>query len=600
MTTTFAELGLSEPILRSLTALGYEEPTPVQEQAIRLLLAGSDLIAQAQTGTGKTAAFALPIIERLAEGAKAGRAPQALVMTPTRELAMQVAEAFHTYGRHRGVVALPVYGGQPIERQLGALKRGVDVVVGTPGRLLDHMRRGTLDLSGLRTVILDEADEMFAMGFVEDIGSILDATPTERQTALFSATMPGPVARLASAYLREPARVTVGTTGMSVPQIRQIYYEVGGRDKFEALARVLDFERPTSAIVFCRTKVEVDSLGDRLVGRAYPAETLHGDLSQVQRDRVMQRFRAGQAEILVATDVAARGLDVEQVSHVINYDLPHDPENYVHRIGRTGRAGRVGCAVTLVTPRERRAMQSIARVTGADIQRQVMPTVADVLARRQEQFKETLRETIAGEGLEPFVIMAESLGEDYSPTMLAAAAFKLLLGEQPAEGGVDMAREADGSGRRDADGPGRRDRPDRGEERAARGERWGAGVKSGPGRGERAGRDRGERDRGAAERGTGDRGPGPKRAGFQTAPGLQRLFIDMGREDGLRPADLVGAIAGEANIPGSSIGAIDMYDRFCFVEVPQAAAEQVLKALSSAMVRGRKVKATVARPMVRR
>jgi ATP-dependent RNA helicase DeaD len=291
---------------------------------------------------------------------------------------------------------------------------------------------------------------------------------------------------------------------------------------------------------------------------------------------------------------------VEQVSHVINYDLPHDPENYVHRIGRTGRAGRVGCAVTLVTPRERRAMQSIARVTGADIQRQVMPTVADVLARRQEQFKETLRETIAGEGLEPFVIMAESLGEDYSPTMLAAAAFKLLLGEQPAEGGVDMAREADGPGRRDADGPGRRDRPDRGEERAARGERWGAGPKSGPGRGERAGRDRGERDRGAAERGTGDRGPGPKRAGFQTAPGLQRLFIDMGREDGLRPADLVGAIAGEANIPGSSIGAIDMYDRFCFVEVPQAAAEQVLKALSSAMVRGRRVKATVARPMVRR
>ncbi|MFI0608571.1 MAG: DEAD/DEAH box helicase [Anaerolineae bacterium] len=592
MTTTFAALGLSDPILRSLVELGYEEPTPVQAQAITLLLAGSDLIAQAQTGTGKTAAFALPIIERLAEGAKAGRAPQALVMTPTRELAMQVAEAFHTYGRHRGVVALPVYGGQPIERQLGALKRGVDVVVGTPGRLLDHMRRGTLDLTALRTVILDEADEMFAMGFVEDIGSILDATPAERQTALFSATMPGPVARLASAYLREPARVTVGTSGMSVPQIRQIYYEVGGRDKFEALARVLDFERPTSAIVFCRTKLEVDSLGDRLVGRAYPAETLHGDLSQVQRDRVMQRFRAGQAEILVATDVAARGLDVEQVSHVINYDLPHDPENYVHRIGRTGRAGRLGCAVTLVTPRERRAMQSIARVTGADIQRQVMPTVADVLARRQEQFKQTLRETMAGGGLEPFIIMAESLGEDYSPTELAAAAFKLLLGEQKPESSVDLAR--------DGDGPGRRDRPDRDEERAARGERWGAGGKGGAGRGDRPGRDRDRGAGGPADRGAGDRGPGPKRAGFQTAPGLQRLFIDMGREDGLRPADLVGAIAGEANIPGASIGAIDMYDRFCFVEVPQASAEQVLKALSSAMVRGRKVKATVARPMVRR
>jgi ATP-dependent RNA helicase DeaD len=587
MTTTFADLGLSEPILQALIELGYEEPTPVQAQAIALLLAGSDLIAQAQTGTGKTAAFALPIIERLAPGARAGRAPQALVMTPTRELAVQVAEAFHTYGRHRGVVALPVYGGQPIERQLGALKRGVDVVVGTPGRLLDHMRRGTLDLSALRTVILDEADEMFAMGFVEDIGSILDATPAERQTALFSATMPGPVARLASAYLREPARVTVGVAGGSVPQIRQICYEVGGRDKFEALARVLDYEQPTSAIVFCRTKLEVDSLGDRLVGRAYPAETLHGDLSQVQRDRVMQRFRAGQAEILVATDVAARGLDVEQISHVINYDIPHDPENYVHRIGRTGRAGRTGCAITLVTPRERRGLQNIARATGADIQRQNLPTVGDVLVRRREQFKETLQETIAGEGLEPFVILAESMGEEYSPTLLAAAAFKLLLGEQALEREDALARETALSGRRD--------RPERDDDRPSRADRWSSGGK-GAGRGERGDRS----GRGARDRGDDGRGAGPRRAGFAPAPGLQRLFIDMGREDGLRPADMVGAIAGEAGIPGSAIGAIDLYDRFCFVEVPQAVAEQVLKALSTAMVRGRRVKATVARPMVRR
>src|SRR5262249_54354247 len=359
-TTSFAELGLSEPTLRAIAELGYEEPTPIQARTIAQMRAGADIIAQAQTGTGKTAAFALPIIEGLQPDA---RAPQALVMTPTRELAVQVAEAFHSYGKHHDIAILPVYGGQPIDRQLRALSRGVQVVVGTPGRLLDHIRRGTLKLDQVRTVVLDEADEMLDMGFIEDIEAILAETPQERQTTLFSATIPTPIAELAHKYMREPERISVATEQMTVPQIRQIYYEVGARDKFEVLGRVLDFEMPEAAIVFCRTKSEVDSLGERLIARAYPAETLHGDLSQIQRDRVMGRFRTGQVELLVATDVAARGLDIEHVSHVINYDIPLDPEVYVHRVGRTGRAGRSGCAITLVTPRERRLLRYIERVT---------------------------------------------------------------------------------------------------------------------------------------------------------------------------------------------------------------------------------------------
>src|SRR5258708_5832661 len=378
--TTFDELGLSERTLKAITELGYEEPTPIQAQTITQMLNGTDVIAEAQTGTGKTAAFALPIIEKLhADGSD----PQALVLTPTRELAVQVAEAFHSYGKHHHVSVLPVYGGQPIERQLRALDRGVQIVVGTPGRLLDHIRRGTLRLAQVSTVILDEADEMLAMGFIEDIETILSETPAERQTGLFSATIPQEIANLAKRYMHDPQRITVQAAQLTVPQVRQIYYEVGSRDKLEVLGRVLDYERPTSAIIFCRTKSAVDELGERLTARAYPAETLHGDLSQVQRDRVMGRFRTGQVELLVATDVAARGLDIELVSHVINYDIPLDPEIYVHRIGRTGRAGRTGCAITLVTPRERRLLREIERLIGTTIQRMRLPTIADVIARRR-------------------------------------------------------------------------------------------------------------------------------------------------------------------------------------------------------------------------
>ncbi|MBK9713238.1 MAG: DEAD/DEAH box helicase [Kouleothrix sp.] len=538
--TSFESLGLSEPTLRAIAELGYEEPTPIQARTISQMLAGADVIAQAQTGTGKTAAFAMPIIEQLDRSLLT---PQALVMTPTRELAVQVAEAFHAYGKHHDILVLPVYGGQPIDRQLRALSRGVHIVVGTPGRLLDHIQRGTLKLDKVRTVVLDEADEMLDMGFIEDIETILKETPETRQTALFSATMPGPIADLAKRYMRDPQRITVQSAQMTVPQVRQTYYEVGGRDKFEVLARVLDFEMPTSAIIFCRTKSEVDSLGERLIARAFPAETLHGDLSQIQRDRVMGRFRTGQVELLVATDVAARGLDIEHISHVINYDIPLDPEIYVHRIGRTGRAGRAGCAITLVTPRERRLLRTIERTINVGIRRVQLPTIADVIARRRESFKETLRETIAAGGLESYQIMAEQLGEEFSPTDLAAAAFKMLLDQSLTETEDTLAVQ---------------------EERIED---------------ERDGRARRRPDR--------DFGPGQ---------GMIRLYIDVGREDGVRPADIVGAIANEAGIPGRAIGAIELFDHFSLVEVPGTQSEKVLRALKRTTIRGRKIAPSVAKP----
>jgi len=537
---TFGSLGLSEPTLKAITDLGYEEPTPIQARTISRMMEGVDVIAQAQTGTGKTAAFALPIIDKLQPGQ---RDPQALIMTPTRELAVQVAEAFHSYGKYHGLSVLPVYGGQPIDRQLRALNRGVQVVVGTPGRLLDHIRRGTLKLGQVRTVVLDEADEMLDMGFIEDIEAILQETPEGRQTALFSATIPNAIADLAKRYMHSPERIIIQAEQMTVPQIRQVYYEVGGRDKFEVLGRILDFETPSSAIIFCRTKGEVDALGERLTARAFPAETLHGDLSQAQRDRVMGRFRNGQAELLVATDVAARGLDIEHVSHVINYDIPLDPEIYVHRIGRTGRAGRTGCAITLVTPRERRLLRLIERMTGATIQRLRLPTIADVIARRRESFKETLVETLNEGGLEPYLIMAEELGEDFSPTDLAAAAFKMLLGAPPEEGEDKLAQL------------------------------------------EPMEEDRGERPR----RPRRERGFGPER-------GMTRLYIDVGRDDGVRPGDIVGAIANEAGLPGSAIGAIEQYERFSFVEVPSNEADSVMRALKRSTIRGKKVSPSIARP----
>lgn len=512
--TAFADLDLNRHILKAISAVGFEEPTPVQLEAIPVMLSGRDLIAQAQTGTGKTAAFALPIIQRLKTDTKR---PQALVMAPTRELAVQVAETFHQLGRTRNIRSLAVYGGQPIERQLRALRYPVDVVVGTPGRLMDHIRRETLDLRQVRTVVLDEADEMLDMGFIEDIEWILERVPEERQTALFSATMPSRIVSLARKHLNDPARVAIEPEHVTVEATRQTYYEVTPRAKMDTLTRILDVENPNSAIIFCRTKREVDELTQKLQSLGYPAEALHGDLSQTQRDRVMLRFRRNQAELLVATDVAARGIDVENISHVINYDIPNDPESYVHRIGRTGRAGRTGNAVTLVTPRERRLLRAIENATGQRIERQAVPSREEVASRHREILANELSQVIEDDGYERAIPIIDEMMGQHPPERIAAAALSLLMNER----GMTEPTE-----------------------------------------------------------------PAPVSMGG-IEPGMDRLLIDLGKNDGIRPNDIVGAIANEAKIPGKRIGQIEILDDSTFVDVPADTSDRVLKAMGQTRLRGR-------------
>ena len=418
--TGFAALGLSQPLLKTLDALGYEEPTPIQQMAIPPILAGRDLLGQAATGTGKTAAFALPMLQRIAADVGRDGGPRAevrsLVLVPTRELAMQVAEAVHRYGRDLGVHVLPIYGGQAMQQQLRALHRGVDVIVATPGRALDHIRRNTMNLATVQLVVLDEADEMLDMGFAEDLEAILKAVPAKRQTALFSATIPRRIASLAERHLRNPARITIEQERLApgkVPRVRQLVYMVHRRDKVPALGRVLDMENPTSAIVFCRTRTEVDELAETLAAHGYRAEALHGGISQEQRSRVLKRFREGASELLIATDVAARGLDIEHVSHVVNFDVPSAPDAYVHRIGRTGRAGREGTAVTLAEPRERRLLRNIEQLTGQRMQVESVPTVTDLRARRMELTGATVRAALVAGELEQYTVIVESLSDEF-------------------------------------------------------------------------------------------------------------------------------------------------------------------------------------------
>jgi ATP-dependent RNA helicase DeaD len=523
---TFADLGLAEPLLRVLTEVGYEAPTPIQARTIPVLLAGQDLIGQAQTGTGKTAAFALPILQKL-DLARAE--PQALVLAPTRELAIQVAEAFHTYSKHVGRVSvLPVYGGQPIDRQQQRLVRGVHVVVGTPGRILDHLRRGTLRLDGVRTAVLDEADEMLRMGFIEDVESILSQAPgAERQTALFSATMPPEIRRVASRHLKNPVSIAIERHVLTVPAIEQRFLILAPQQKLDALSRLLETEPAEAVLIFTRTKTGAAEVAEKLQARGYAAEAMHGDMNQVQRESVIRRLRSGQVEIVVATDVAARGLDVDRISHVVNYDIPNDVEAYVHRIGRTGRAGRSGVAVLFVSPRERRMMQDIERFTGQRLQAMKMPTQADVAARRMALFKESIRKTLAEGDLDLYLTLVEELVEEgLDVAEVAAAAARLARRDKP----LEVALE-----------PEPRDVP-------------------------------------------------------QTEDGMVRLFIPAGTRAGVRPADIVGAIANEADVPGKAIGAIDIYDSFTFVEVPARYGAQVLERMSKATIRGRQVEVRVARP----
>jgi len=540
--TTFAELALRPELLDALTSLGYEEPTPIQREAIPPLLAGRDLLGQAATGTGKTAAFALPLLQRMPSPG-VGSDPSALVLVPTRELAMQVSQAIHRYGRDLGARVLPIYGGQPIGRQLQALDRGVDVVVATPGRALDHLGRGTLRLGALEMVVLDEADEMLDMGFAEDIEAILQETPAERQTVLFSATMPPRIDGLARSHLNDPVRIQIGretTAPGAAPLVRQSAYVVPRSHKPAALGRVLDVEAPTAAIVFCRTRDEVDQLTETLNGRGYRAEALHGGMGQEQRDRVMGRLRGGTADLLVATDVAARGLDIEHLTHVVNYEVPSAPESYVHRIGRVGRAGREGVAITLAEPREHRMLKTIERVTKQRIAIEKVPTVADLRARRLELTRAALHESLVDDDdLERFRVVVETLADEFDVMEVALAAVKL-------------AHEASGAAADEEEIPEVTPRP----ERAVRAPREAAN------RAERRGRS----------------SPG----------GMTRLYIGLGRSAGVRPQDLVGAIANEARLYGRQIGAIEIADRFSLVEVPDAAAEQVIDALRGSTIKGRK------------
>jgi ATP-dependent RNA helicase DeaD len=554
---TFRELGLADSLVEAVIGLGYEEATPVQREAIPQLLEGRDLLGQAATGTGKTAAFALPMIHRLITGAetrRAGkrgvvRATRGLILVPTRELAMQVAEATHKYARGAGLSVVPLYGGASMPQQIRALERGVDIVVATPGRALDHLGRRSLDLAALEILVLDEADEMLDMGFAEDLDAILEATPATRQTALFSATMPSRLRAIAERHLREPARIMIAgdkpATG-KLPRVRQIAYIVPRAHKTAALQRVLDMESPASALVFCRTRLEVDSLVETLNAHGYRAEALHGGMQQRQRDAVMGRFRSAAADLLIATDVAARGLDISQLSHVFNYDVPSAPEAYVHRIGRTGRAGREGTAITLAEPREHRMLRSIEAVTRQKIEVATVPSVADLRARRLELTRASVRERLVAGDLEDVRVVVESLAQEFDLVDVAAAAIKL-------------AHTALSGG---------------GEEQE---------VPAVP-----PPRDRSRQDRGAREGHA--RGERPFRAAPSRAPHeMARLFIGAGRRAGIRPADLVGAIANEAGISSRDLGAIEIADGFSLVEVPAALADQVIAAMKRATLRGERV-----------
>lgn len=430
MPLKFPDMGLSEPILRAVAAMGFEEATPIQQRAIPLILEGRDLVGQAQTGTGKTAAFGIPILERINTRQ---RDVQALVIVPTRELAVQVSDELGKLGQRKGVRVLPVYGGQPIERQLRALGHHPHVVCGTPGRLLDHIQRRTLHLGNIRTAVLDEADEMLDMGFLEDIEAILENVPEQVQTLLFSATMPGPIEALARRFLKDPEFVSVERAALTAPSIEQVYCEVHEQQKFEVFTRLLDVDNPELALVFVRTKRRVDELTEGLRQRGYDAEGLHGDMNQRQRDEAMRKFREGRINLLVATDVAARGLDVSGVTHVYNFDIPQDPESYVHRIGRTGRAGRTGVATTLVTYREMRLLRMTEQQTKARIRRKPVPTPAQAVEGRQRLAVERVLEVVRSGGLSGYRAMAEELLVECDAVTLVSAALKM-AGKQVADG----------------------------------------------------------------------------------------------------------------------------------------------------------------------
>ncbi len=543
--TKFTELGLNPLLVETLTALGYQEPTPIQRQAIPPLLEGRDFVGQAATGTGKTAAFALPLLHRLAELGTGRARPSALVLVPTRELAMQVAEAVQRYGRILKASVMSVCGGQAFAPQLRQLKQGVDIVVATPGRAHDLLRRGTLRLNGVSAVVLDEADEMLDLGFAEDLEALLSQTPKDRQTMLFSATLSERVVAIARRHLTNPLEIRAVRERVeagSAPRVRQTAYVVDHAHKAAALGRVLDLEVPAAALVFCRTRTEVDELTATLGARGYRPEALHGGMSQEHRDRVMRLFRAGSAGLLIATDVAARGLDIDHLSHVVNYHLPGEVESYVHRIGRVGRAGREGVVVNLAEPRELRLLRNIERTTGQKIDVLPLPTVADLRVRRLELTRDSLRSTILAGDLDQFREVVQALAGEFDIQDIALAAVKL-------------AHQA-GSGARN-------DSAEIPSPRSSGRSEWPEQEREKPYRRDARGR--------------------------EPAMGMGRIFIGVGREAGISPRDLVGAIANEAGVPGRDIRGIDIADRFSLVDVPEEAVDYVIDSLQGARIRGRKV-----------
>ena len=551
-TVRFEDLQLDERILRAVTDMGFEAASPIQAQAIPTQLEGMDIIGQAQTGTGKTAAFGIPLLQKIDPKKKK---LQAIALCPTRELAIQVAEEVRKLAKYmHGVKVVPIYGGQDIVKQIRSLKDGTQIVIGTPGRVMDHMRRKTIKCDGVHTVIMDEADEMLNMGFLEDMETILSQLPEERQTVMFSATMPSAIQDIAKKFQKNPVIVKVVKKELTVPKVTQYYYEVKPKTKLEVMCRLLDLYAPKLSVAFCNTKRQVDELVQELQGRGYFAEGLHGDLKQIQRDRVMNSFRNGKTEILVATDVAARGIDVDDVEAVFNYDIPQDDEYYVHRIGRTGRAGREGMAFSFVVGKEVYKLRDIQRYCKTKIVPQPIPSLNDITAIKVDKILEQVADIINDNDLSEMVNLIEKklLEEDYTSMDLAAALLKMSMGEDN-EDIIENGRTARSLDDLDNYGYGGRD--------------GGRGGRSG-GRGNSSRRDSG-RDGGRDD--------------------MARLFINIGKNQNVRPGDILGAIAGESGMPGKMVGSIDMYDKYTFVEVPRENADAILDVMKNVKIKGKSV-----------
>jgi len=535
MTTDFTSLNLREELVQAITGLGYAEPTPIQAAIIPIMLKGADVIGQAQTGTGKTAAFALPILHNF----QPQRHVQALILAPTRELALQVANSMEIYGKHLDVHVLAVYGGQPYGPQISRLNRGVDVVVGTPGRLLDLMERKALNIKHIKSLVLDEADEMLNMGFMEDVEKILAETPAERQTALFSATLPPRIRSLAQRFMRDPQPVTIKRETLTLATTEQRYYLVHETDKTDALTRLFEIEPIRSALIFARTRAETATLANELVIRGIPAESIHGDMDQRAREAVLSRFRSNQLKVLVATDVAARGLDIQDISHVFNFHLPDDAEVYVHRIGRTGRAGKTGVAITLVAPREKRRLREVEALTKQPIKKVELPTVSEIHRHREAEVVEKVKIWLGrGRFKRELEMVQELIEAGHDPLNIAAASLKIARADEKQRPIAEIGEV--------------KDEPKRKEER---------GKRESFGRGERSDKGNNRRRRGDASH----------------EDGMVRLQLNKGKMHGVRPNDIVGTIAFHANIPGYTIGKIRIEDKLTFVDIPQDVVEQVLK-----------------------